>query len=100
LTARATPRAASGGLVGAALLGIALLMACVPCARAAQPAVSAPVSARTLSDYIAGVARAWEPYTTAAGVVEDPLNAGDTSDNYGVIMLADVMLKVARVSPA
>jgi hypothetical protein len=54
------------------------------------------VSVDTLRDYIAGVARAWEPYTTATGLVEDPLNADDTSDNYGVVMLGDVMLKVAR----
>jgi hypothetical protein len=42
------------------------------------------------------VARAWEPYTTADGRIEDPLDPSDTGDNYGVILLADVMLKVAR----
>ena len=46
--------------------------------------------------YVAGVARAWEPYTTPDGRVEDPLDAADTGDNYGVILLADVMLKVAH----
>ncbi len=78
------------------IVALLLALACAPCARAARPAASAPVSARTLSDYIGGVARAWEPYTTATGLVEDPLNPDDTSDNYGVIMLGDVMLKVAR----
>jgi hypothetical protein len=54
------------------------------------------LSASPLDGYIAGVARAWEPYTTADGRVADPLDAADTGDNYGVILLADVMLKVAR----
>jgi hypothetical protein len=49
-----------------------------------------------LDGYIAGVARAWEPYTSVDGRVNDPLDATDTGDNYGVILLADVMLKVAR----
>ncbi len=121
LTDRATPLATLGGLWA----GIALLLACVPCARAAQPSastttsgLSAPastrqaptnspasgqapgantfVSAAALSDYIARVARAWIPYTTVDGRVEDPLNPGDTGDNYGVILLADTMLRVAR----
>jgi hypothetical protein len=121
LTDRATPLATLGGLWA----GVALLLACVPCARAAQPSAgagapgaSAPastrraqtdssagsrglsvdpsVSAEVLSDYIASVARAWVPYTTADGRVEDPLNPGDTGDNYGVILLADTMLRVAR----
>ncbi|HEY5192324.1 MAG TPA: hypothetical protein VIJ39_00455 [Solirubrobacteraceae bacterium] len=52
-------------------------------------------SATQLDGYIAGVARAWEPYTTEDGRVADPLDAADTGDNYGVIMLADVMLKEA-----
>lgn len=54
------------------------------------------LSASPLDDYIAGVARAWEPYTTTDGRVNDPLDSVDTGDNYGVILLADVMLKVAR----
>lgn len=54
------------------------------------------LSASPLDGYIAGVARAWEPYTTTDGRVNDPLDAADTGDNYGVILLADVMLKVAR----
>jgi hypothetical protein len=45
---------------------------------------------------VAGVARAWEPYTTPDGRIEDPLDPADTGDNYGVILLADVMLKVAH----
>jgi hypothetical protein len=45
---------------------------------------------------VAGIARAWEPYTTSDGRIEDPLDPADTGDNYGVILLADVMLKVAR----
>jgi hypothetical protein len=100
---RATPQAALGGLIAS----IALLLACVPCARAAQPPAStpasaqepdagAPVSATELSGYIERVTSAWAPYTTAGGLVADPLNPGDTGDNYGVIMLADVMLEVAR----
>ena len=56
------------------------------------------VSATELSSYIAAVARAWEPYTTADGRVADPLDPADTGDNYGVILLADVMLKQARSS--
>jgi hypothetical protein len=56
------------------------------------------VSATALSGYIAGIARAWEPYTTADGRVADPLNPADTGDNYGVILLADVMLKQAKSS--
>lgn len=40
--------------------------------------------------------RAWEPYTTPDGRIEDPLDPADTGDNYGVILLADVMLKVAH----
>jgi hypothetical protein len=54
------------------------------------------LNASPLDGYIAGVARAWEPYTTADGRVSDPLDPADTGDNYGVILLADVMLKVAR----
>jgi hypothetical protein len=54
-----------------------------------------PVSASTLDQYIKGIARAWEPYTTADGRVTDPLEPADTGDNYGVILLADVMLKTA-----
>jgi hypothetical protein len=54
-----------------------------------------PLSATQLDGYMAGVARAWEPYTTSDGRVVDPLDPSDTGDNYGVILLADVMLKVA-----
>jgi hypothetical protein len=122
---RATPPSALGGII----TSIALLLACVPCARAVQPPPStrvsakqpnagpptstkqpnvgpptsaqqpteaAPLSAAQLSSYIERVANAWVPYTTASGLVADPLNPADTGDNYGVIMLADVMLKLAR----
>jgi hypothetical protein len=58
--------------------------------------VQPPLSATQLDGYIAGVARAWEPYTTDDGRVADPLDPNDTGDNYGVILLADVMLKVAQ----
>src|SRR6202035_412115 len=54
------------------------------------------ISANPLDGYVAGVARAWEPYTALDGRVEDPLDPTDTGDNYGVILLADVMLKVAH----
>ncbi len=56
------------------------------------------VSTGELNSYITSVARAWEPYTTADGRVADPLNPADTGDNYGVILLADVMLKQAKGS--
>ncbi len=102
MTDRATPPATLGGLIA----GITLLLACVPCAPAAQPAVHtcAPctpvaqpaVSGERLAAYVERVARAWLPFTNADGGVTDPLNPADTGDNYGVVMLADVMLKVAR----
>jgi hypothetical protein len=56
------------------------------------------VSAGELSSYITSVARAWEPYTTPDGRVADPLDPADTGDNYGVILLADVMLKQAKLN--
>jgi hypothetical protein len=59
-------------------------------------AAQTPLSAERLDLYTAGIARAWEPYTTADGRVNDPLDPADTGDNYGVVMLADVMLKTAR----
>jgi hypothetical protein len=115
LTVRVTPPATLGGLIA----GIALLLACAPCAPAAQPTVNvcacAPavqptanacmpcspaaqpaVSGERLAAYVERVARAWMPFTNAEGDVTDPLNQADTGDNYGVVMLADVMLKVAR----
>jgi hypothetical protein len=64
-------------------------------AGAAGAQAPAPVSGQALDAYIAAIARAWEPYTTADGRVEDPLDPADTGDNYGVIMLADVMLRTA-----
>jgi hypothetical protein len=53
------------------------------------------VSREQLADYIDRAARAWEAYTTPDGRVVDPLDSADTGDNYGVIMLADVMLRAA-----
>ncbi len=79
--------------VAAVSLLIALLWAGTAWADPPQPAVSAS----ELSSYITSVARAWEPYTTADGRVADPLNPADTGDNYGVILLADVMLKQAKL---
>lgn len=79
--------------VAAVSLLIALLWAGT--AWADEPQQS--VSAGELSSYISSVARAWEPYTTADGRVADPLDPADTGDNYGVILLADVMLKQARL---
>lgn len=61
-----------------------------------QPTAGTPLSAAQLSSYIDRVASAWASYTSANGLVADPLNPEDTGDNYGVIMLADVMLKLAR----
>jgi hypothetical protein len=49
-----------------------------------------------MDGYVAGVTRAWEPFTTPDGRIDDPLDPADTGDNYGVILLADVMLKVAH----
>jgi hypothetical protein len=92
---RATPLAVLAGLAAS----MALLLAWAACARAGEAGAGAPqqqLGAAPLDAYIAGVARAWEPYTAPDGRVEDPLNPADTGDNYGVIMLADVMLKVAH----
>jgi hypothetical protein len=112
---RATPLSALLGVLASTIL----LSACAPPATAneatsgtsAAPVLSGPpggpseapahtapqsLDAGPLDAYIAGVARAWEPYTTPDGRVEDPLDAADTGDNYGVILLADVMLKVAH----
>jgi hypothetical protein len=77
-----------------AVLSVVAVLACAGAAwgSAPQPALSGS----PLDGYIAGVARAWEPYTATDGRVNDPLDAADTGDNYGVILLADVMLKVAR----
>ncbi len=63
---------------------------------AQRPTAGTPLSAARLSSYIDRVASAWTSYTSANGLVADPLNPDDTGDNYGVIMLADVMLKLAR----
>jgi hypothetical protein len=93
LTRTPTPTYCTTWLVIAALSVVAVLaFASGAWGRAPQQALSAS----PLDGYIAGVARAWEPYTTADGRVSDPLDAADTGDNYGVILLADVMLKVAR----
>jgi hypothetical protein len=74
------------------------LLVCLATAMAAPAsgnAQSLALSPETLGAYIAQVARAWEPYTTPDGRVIDPLDPADSGDNYGVIMLADVMLKAA-----
>ncbi len=100
---RATPLAALLGVVASTIL----LLSCASFALASETGAgtasetaigSSPQSlgASPLDAYIAGVARAWEPYTTPDGRVSDPLDAADTGDNYGVILLADVMLKVAH----
>jgi hypothetical protein len=79
--------------VAAVSLLIALLWAPTAWADTSQRSVGAD----ELSSYITSVARAWEPYTTADGRVADPLDPADTGDNYGVILLADVMLKQAKL---
>jgi hypothetical protein len=81
-------------LLGGVIATVVLPLAFAGGALASAP--SQPLSANALDGYIAGIARAWEPYTTADGRVADPLDPTDTGDNYGVILLADVMLKVAR----
>ena len=53
------------------------------------------LAAGTLEGYIASVAQAWVPHTNPEGQVIDPLDPADSGDDYGVIMLADVMLRVA-----
>jgi hypothetical protein len=87
---RARQLSALGGLIATTLSLLAVASA------AWGRAPERPVSASPLDGYVAGVARAWEPYTTPDGRIEDPLDPADTGDNYGVILLADVMLKVAR----
>jgi hypothetical protein len=93
-----TPMGARRRAAAVAVLALIALLALAGGARAqpTQPAPQQALSASPLDGYIAGVARAWEPYTTPDGRVSDPLNPADTGDNYGVILLADVMLKVAR----
>ena len=92
---RVTPLASLLGVFASTIL---LLLWATGASASEAPAGAAPQSleAEPLDAYIAGVARAWEPYTTPDGRVEDPLDAADTGDNYGVILLADVMLKVAH----
>jgi hypothetical protein len=85
---RATPPATACGMV----VGVVLFLCGAAWAHAAQ----ASLSADRLDLYTAGIARAWEPFTTVDGRVSDPLDPADTGDNYGVVMLADVMLKIAR----
>ena len=92
---RATPLSALVSRVGNLswlIAGLTLLLAGAPGAQAR----SAPVDRERLANFISDAARAWVPYTTADGRVADPLDASDTGDNYGVILLADVMLKMAR----
>jgi hypothetical protein len=60
-----------------------------PARAAARPIVTRDA----LAGYITRVADSWEAYTTPDGRVDDPLDPSDSGDNYGVIMLADVMLK-------
>jgi len=64
---------------------------------ASEPAAaqSSPLTPEALVAYITRTARAWEPYTLADGHVLDPLRPSDSGDNYGVIMLADVLLEAA-----
>jgi hypothetical protein len=86
-------------LLAALTLCIALALLSASFARASEAATGArggAPAAALLDAYIAGVARAWEPFTAPDGRVNDPLDAADTGDNYGVILLADVMLQVAQ----
>lgn len=80
-----------------AVAAVSLLTALLWAGTARADISQQSVSAGELSGYITSVARAWEPYTTADGRVADPLNPADTGDNYGVILLADVMLKQAKL---
>jgi hypothetical protein len=85
---RVTPLATACGMA----LGVVLSLCAPSWARATPP----PVSAARLDLYATGIARAWEPFTTPDGRVSDPLDPADTGDNYGVVMLADTMLKTAH----
>jgi hypothetical protein len=87
-SAPATPLARACGT----LIGVVLFLLTASPAHAAQ----ASLSAERLDLYTAAIARAWEPLTTADGRVDDPLDPADTGDNYGVVMLADTMLKLAH----
>jgi hypothetical protein len=80
----------------AAVLALAMTVLLAFASAAWGQAPQQALSGSPLDGYIAGVVRAWEPYTTGDGRVADPLDPADTGDNYGVILLADVMLKVAR----
>jgi hypothetical protein len=53
------------------------------------------LSAVELDGYVARATRAWERYELPSGEIVDPLDASDSGDNYGVILLADVMLRLA-----
>jgi hypothetical protein len=79
-------------MVGLVLLGSGMSLAFIAPVSAQA---AAPISAEALDGYIARVAQAWVPDTSPDGEVLDPLNPDDSGDNYGVIMLADVMLKAA-----
>lgn len=94
----------AGAALAVAVFALAALPAPGPAAAASRPPVASsapaaaasappPAGASVLDAYIHNVARAWEPEVTDEGRVLDPLDAGDSGDNYGVIMLADVMLK-------
>jgi hypothetical protein len=87
-------RARQLSALGGSIVSLMLLLALASAARAS--AARLPVGSGPLEGYVAGIARAWEPYTTPDGRIEDPLDPADTGDNYGVILLADVMLQVAR----
>ena len=88
-----TTKSRSHRLTAIALSAIAVLAFARVAWGAAPPQA---LSVNPLDGYVAGVARAWEPYTARDGRVDDPLDPADTGDNYGVILLADVMLKVAK----
>jgi hypothetical protein len=79
-----------------AIVALSMIAVLASASGASGRAPRQALSASRLDEYISDVARAWEPYTTADGRVADPLDPADTGDNYGVILLADVMLKVAR----
>ena len=80
-----------------AVAAVSLLIALLWAGAAWADTPQQNVSTDELSGYITSVARAWEPYTIADGRVADPLDPADTGDNYGVILLADVMLKQAKL---
>jgi hypothetical protein len=81
--------------VGRALVALAL-SACGCLGPAAGFAHAA--SGAGVEGLVASQAALWQSYTTPDGRIVDPLDPADSGDNYGVVLLADVMLRQAARS--